>query len=151
MFMGQIVQEPNDILIYGRAVGMRYEPGRDDATDADMTLRAWKEEWPRYVRVQGAEFVAGSLANGVSLTELMDELESDAFASTQRNAAKAQGNTNPRRAYSQQPAVELSTQGMKWLDVRLQHAYVSHGKLSSASMEQLDWPVIPTQVAGNRS
>ena len=31
MFMGRLVKEPNDILIYGRAVGMSHQPGRSPA------------------------------------------------------------------------------------------------------------------------
>jgi hypothetical protein len=144
MFIGSLAKEPNDILIYGRGVGMRHVPRRDDATDEDIGLRSWKAHWPHYVRVHDAEFIAGSLANGVSLNELMDVLKSDAFVSTQRHAAKGKGNTDPRKAYMQQAAVELSTQGIAWLNKRLERAFAQHGKLASADLEQLDWPVIPS-------
>jgi hypothetical protein len=140
MFMGRLVQDPNDILIYGRAVGMTHDPGRDDASLADIQRRPWKERWPYYVRVHHAEFVAGSLSNGISLGQLMDELGANAFASTQRNAAKGQGNTDPRRAFMQQPAVQLSQQGMEWLNRRFEIALSQHGKLAPAELAQLDWP-----------
>ena len=56
-------------------------------------------KWPRYIRVHHAEFVAGTMENGISLNELMDTLGTDSFVPTQRNAAQGQGkNTNPRRA-----------------------------------------------------
>lgn len=145
MFMGRLVENPHDILIYGRAVGMRYEPGRDDATAADIRRRSWKDRWPHYVRVHHAEFVEGTLSNGVSLGELVDALNADAFASTQRNAAKGEGNTDPRIAYRQQAAVELSRQGMEWLNERLERAYAQHGKLAPTKLQQLDWPTIPSQ------
>jgi hypothetical protein len=38
-----------------------------------------------YIRVHHAEFVAGTIGNGVSLNELMDEL-GQSFMATQRNA-----------------------------------------------------------------
>ncbi len=46
MFMGRLVKEPNDTLIFGRAIGMKYIEGRDDATDADIAFpdREWKEK-----------------------------------------------------------------------------------------------------------
>jgi hypothetical protein len=140
MFMGRLVKEPNDILVFGRAVGIHHEPGRDDATDADLALRTWKEKWPHYVRVHHAEFIAGSLANGISVNDLMDSLKSDAFVTTQRNAAREEGNRNPRRAYRQQPAVELTPLATAWLNERLEFAYAKRGKMAPAAMEQLDWP-----------
>jgi PLD-like domain len=138
MFMGRMVKEPSDILIYGQAVGMRHVPGRDDASTADIALRPWKERWPHYVRVHHAEFVAGDLANGISLNELMNALQSNAFLATQRNVTKGKGNTDPRRAYMQKAAVELSPQARIWLSERLQCAFNLHGKLAPDAI--LDCP-----------
>lgn len=138
MYMGRLVTNPNDVLIYGRAVGMHHEPGRDDASAGDIRERGWKAKWPHYVRVHHAEFIAGSLANGVSLNELMDALKADSYASTKRNARDGAGNTDPRRAYMQQPAVELSPQGMAWLNKRLERAYAKYGRLARGIMEDLN-------------
>src|ERR1035441_624166 len=141
MFLGRMVADPNDIRVFGRALGLRYKDGRDDATAHDMRARPFKEEWPHYIRVHHAEFVAGDLSNGISLNELMDCLGSEAFASTKRNAAAGRGNTNPRHAYQQQPAVELTREGQAWLTKRLEHAFDHHGGLAPAALEGLDWPV----------
>jgi hypothetical protein len=122
---------------------MKHQPGRDDATSADIARRPWKETWPRYIRVHHAEFVAGTMANGVSLNELMDTLGADSFAPTQRNAARGEGNTNPRRAYLQQAAVELSAEGFSWLGERLQAAFDEHGMVPQDTLDKLDWPVPP--------
>src|SRR5262249_18336623 len=84
-FISRLTRDPNDIRVFGRAIGLRHVPGRDDATPEDVLRRPWKAKWPRYVRVHHAEFVAGSMSNGVSLNELMDSLGSDSFAATQRN------------------------------------------------------------------
>ncbi|MCK5241778.1 phospholipase D family protein [bacterium] len=142
MFMGRLVKEPSDILIYGRAVAMSYQEVRDDASAADIKIRDWKEKWPHYIRMHHTEFLAGSLAAGVSLNKLMDELKSDAFASTQRNLKKGEGNTDPRKAYMQQAAVELSHQGIAWLNAKLESAFAEHGRLAPAVIDQLDWPEI---------
>jgi PLD-like domain len=127
MYVARLTDQPNDIRIFGRAVGMAYVDVRDDASAADIALRRWRGDWSRYIRVHQAEFVAGTMANGVSLNALMDELGADAFAATQRNAAKKQGNTNPRRAYLQAADVELSLEGTAWLRDRLQAAFDTHG------------------------
>ena len=140
IFMGRLTSGPNDIRVFGRAIGMAYRPIRDDATPADIELRPWKEKWSRYIRVHNAEFVDGTIANGVSLNELMETLEADSFASTQRNAERGEGNTNPRHAYRQQAAVELSPEGLSWLGDRLEAAFEAHGKVPRDSLEELDWP-----------
>ena len=147
IFMGRLTRDPNDIRVFGRAIGMAYRPVRDDATPAEIELRKWKEKWSRYIRVHHAEFVDGTLENGVSLSELMDTLKADSFASTQLNAARGEGNTNPRKAYSHQAAVKLSDEGLSWLGERLQATFEAHGKVSQDSLDKLDWPdlsIIPS-------
>jgi hypothetical protein len=143
IFIARLTSDPNDIRIFGRAVGLAHQPGRDDATPEDIARRPWKEQWPRYVRVHDAEFVAGTMANGVSLNELMETLRSDSFASTQRNAGRGEGNTDPRRAYLQQAAVELSPEGIAWLTERLDAAFAAHGKVPVDTLATLDWPLVP--------
>lgn len=142
LFMGRLVEDPDDILIYGRAVGTKHVPGRDEASADDIKLRDWKEHWPHYVRVDDAEFVSGVLSDAVSLNELMQALGPDSFAPTQRNAERGSGNTNPRRAYLQQAAVELTGEAHKWLDKRLNEAFAAHGKLSASDLAKLDWPKV---------
>ena len=143
MFMGRLVHQPNDILIYGRAVAMQHQPGRDDASAEDLQRRPWKERWPHYIRVHHAEFIAGSLADGIPLGGLMNALGSDSFASVQRNAAAGNGNTDPRMAIRQQAAVELTPKAMLWLNRRLEAAFRQHGKLAPSDLAQLDWPKPP--------
>ncbi len=140
IYFGRLVRDPNDIRVFGRAIGMAHEPGRDDATQADIARRSWKERYPKYVRVHDAEFVSGSMENGVSLNEMMDALKANAFASTQRNLTAGTGNTDPRRAYRQQAHVELSGQGERWLSERLERVFVAHGKVLPETLEELDWP-----------
>jgi hypothetical protein len=141
MYMGRLVRGPNDIMIFGRAIALRrHLEGLDDATEADLARRPWKTDWPHYVRVHGAEFVDGTMREGISLNALMDALAANAFAKTQENAAAETGNVNPRRTYSQQPAVRLSLQGAEWIGTRLEHAFRRHGMIQKATLETLDWP-----------
>ena len=92
--MGRLTKKPHDIIVYGRAVGMRHVEGRDDATPEDISIRTWKKKWLHYVRVHHPEFVAGTLSNGVPLGALMDALKADTFISTQRHVATGKGNLN---------------------------------------------------------
>ena len=137
MFIARLTDEPG-IRIFGRAVGMKYHPGRDDASAEDIKRRPWKKDYPRYIRVHHSEFVAGTVANGILLKDLMNALGSNSFASTQRNAAFGTDKTNPRYAYRQQPAVELSPQGISWLGERLQAAFDAHGKVPQDTLDQID-------------
>lgn len=143
IYVARLTSDPNDIRIFGRAIGMRHVPGRDDATPQDIALRGWKETWSRYVRVHHAEFVAGTMSNGVSLNELMNDLGSNSFAPTKRNAARGDGNVDPRKAYQQQAAVELSDLGASWLGERLQASFDAKGKIPQSALAELDWPEVP--------
>ena len=140
VFIGWFTRNPNDIRIFGRAIGKEHQEGRDDASDDDKRKMEWKHEWSRYVRVHHAEFVEGTLENGVSLYEMMDKLEANSFETTKRNACNHKGNTNPRRAYGQRPDVRLSGEGSAWLNQRLQQAFETHGRISQGKLDQLDWP-----------
>ena len=137
MFIGRLVKGP-DIRVFGRAIAMKHQPGRDEATQAEIERRPWKSRWLLYIRVHHAKFVAGTMANGVSLSDLMEDLQANSFASTQRHAARGTGNTNPRRAFMQQPAVELSPEGSMWLSERLQAAFQIHGTVPQDTLGELD-------------
>lgn len=152
IFVARLVKEPNDIIIFGRAVAMKYQEGRDDATEADKKRRDFKERFPHYIRVHHAEFVSGGMENGISLKKLMDELDSNAFASTQKHAARGRGSTDPHKAYMRQPAVKLSDRGYGWLNDRLEAAFRNHGKLTPSELGKLDWPerIVKRRSGGSR-
>ena len=144
IFIGRLTCDPWDIVIFGRAIARAHQPGRDDATEEDIALRPWKATWPRYIRVHNAVFVAGSLANGVSLNALMDALGPRAFASTLRNLeADDGGNQDPRQAYRQQAAVRLTDEAQRWLSDRLTLQFDTHGIIPRNTLEALDWPKHP--------
>jgi hypothetical protein len=141
VYIARLTKEPNDMRIFGRAIGMKHEPGRDDASPDEIALRPWKNTWPRYIRVHHAEFVAGTMANGISLNELMEELEHNSFASTQRNARSGKGSTKTRMAYARQAGVELTSEAKVWLDSKLEGAFAAHGKIPQVALDSLDWPL----------
>jgi hypothetical protein len=140
IYLGRLVEAPNDTVIFGRAVGLRYVPGRDDAIQPEIAERPWRARWPHYVRLHHAEFVAGELGNGVRMNELMRELDAEAFASTARNRRLGQGNQNPRAAVRRKPAVKLTAAGAAWVAERLQRALAVHGSVPADELAKLDWP-----------
>lgn len=141
LFVGRLVEDPNDTLIFGRAIGRKHRPGHDEATPAEIEARRWKAKWSNYIRVHHAEFVAGPMQNGIRLSELMHVLGSEAFASTQYNARVGNGrNVNPRKAFMRQPSVRLSAGGAAWLTEHLERAFDAHGRIPNTDLEALDWP-----------
>lgn len=142
MYLGRLVDHPKDTLIFGRAIGMQYVEGRDDATKADMTRRPWKAKWSRYIRVHDGEFINGTLSDGVSLNQMMTELGSDSFAPTQRHARAGHGNTDPQASLMQKAAMELTPKAISWLNKRVDEAFATNGKISQAELAKLDWPKI---------
>jgi hypothetical protein len=139
MFMAHLVGGPNDIKVYGRAVARAYEEGRDDADAAEIARRPWLERWPHFIRVQGMEFVDGTLGDGVSLAELMDELGAYAFGPTAENADRGVGNVDPRQSIRQAAAIRLTEAGTSWLEEELGCAFRRLGKVRAERLEGLDW------------
>ena len=89
--------------------------------------------------------MAGTTAHGISLNELklVETLGAESFASTQRNARRGDGNTDPRRAYPRPPASELSREGLTWLSGRLDTAFEIHGEVPADTLAALGWPTVP--------
>jgi hypothetical protein len=145
MYIARMTRDPNDMRIFGRAIGMRHKPGRDDASPDDIAVRRYKEKWSRYVRIHHAEFVAGALVHGVSLADLMTALGARAFASTQVRATETGANTDPKSALKRKAAVRLSNEGAAWVAARLQTAFELHGTIPQTALDTLDWPDIPQE------
>jgi hypothetical protein len=139
MFIARLIDD-GDIMIFGRAIAIKHAPGIDEATADDIAHLDWMKTWTNFIRVHHAEFLDGTLEGGVRLSELMAQLGTDSFASTQERAAKGEKGIVPHRAYGQQPAVRLSKEGLDWLNARLEQAFQDHGKLPPEALQDLNWP-----------
>jgi hypothetical protein len=135
MFMGHLVRGPNDILVYGRGIARAYEEGWGDASPEDVALRLGLARWSHFIRVHDVEFVEGTLANGVSLSELMDELGPYAFGPTAENADRGIGNVDPRKSLRQAAAIRLSEAGASWLGEELEGRFREFGKLPGDKLD----------------
>ena len=143
VFIARLTEEPGRSRVFGRAVGIAYMEDRDDATPADKQRRWWKEDYPHYIRVDDAEFVAGTLENGVSLEDMMEALGTDSFVTTQQRAEAGETDINVRLSVRRQPAMRLTHQAQSWLKERLQAAFDRHGKIPRSTIRDLDWPELP--------
>jgi hypothetical protein len=115
-FIARLIREPYITCVFGRGLGMEHGAGRDDETPADMARGPWKATWLRCIRGHYAEFVARTLANGVSLSEQADTLGVNSFVPPQGKAARSEGS---RRACRQQPAVVQSRERFSGVSDRL--------------------------------
>ncbi len=138
IFIGRLVSDPNDIMIFGYAVGSAYKENRDDATTNDIKLRSWKKHWSRYIRVHNAKFIDGKLKHGISMNELMSKFNHNSFASTQRNKTSGKGNIKPKNAYSQQAAVQLTQDSASWLLEKLESKLGYHGTISNSILSEIE-------------
>ena len=143
IFMARMVKDPNDFIIYGRAIGMKHVPARDQATNADIEVRDWKSTWPIYLRVHSGQYLGGTLANGISLYKLFDDLGAEAAAPTKRNKVAGVGNTDPYKSIRRQAHVQLTPTSINELNRRLQAAFDRYGIIPQADIDQLDKPVMP--------
>ena len=138
MFVGRMVKDPDDIMIYGRVRGLKHDPRIDNASPEDIKLRKWKKEWSRYIRVYQTEFVNGKLGDCVSLYKLMAELGPDIFVTTQSNVKRGKGNFNPKHAYRSQAAVRLTEKAARILNDRLDDVFSNMGQLSHKELCKID-------------
>lgn len=125
IFMAWATRDLEDYRIFGWAVGMQHQPGRDDVQPDDIDPGPKSEGWPHYIRVHNAEFVAGPLANGVSRNDMKKELGENSLK--QRNRS----------------GIALSEDEFFWLREKLQEAFDTHGKVPHATLAQLYRPTVP--------
>lgn len=128
LYMARIA-EPDDLLIFGYATGWRHRDEEDVASRADVEARPWKVDFANYVRVHDGRFVDAELGAGVSMYEMLEELGSDAWRSTQENTRSGSGNRDPFASYLRKPGMQLTDASRAWLDDRLEALFRQHGEV----------------------
>ena len=142
MFISRLTDEPG-MRIFGRAIATRHRDGIDIVSKKDLERSSWKKRWPYYVRLHDAEFLNGTMRNGISIYELTEELGVESFARTQERARNGERNIDIRGTWQQKPHIRLSEQGFMWLNERLQAAFERHGTIAEATLAGLDKPDLP--------
>jgi hypothetical protein len=145
MFICRMVHSPDDYRVYGRAIAYEHQEGRDDASNADIKRCGWKDTWGTYIRTREPEFIAGTLADGVSLAAMMAELEEESFLSTAEHAKSGDedANTDPRMALRRKAHMPLTQKAADWINSKFEDALRNHGRIPESEMKQLHWPDLP--------
>lgn len=148
LYLGRLVYGPDDLMIFGKAVGREHRDDVDVASAKEIALRPWKEHWANYVRVHDARFIDGTLDDGVSFRAMMEAMKSDSFASTQRHAAAGKGNTDPTIAYNRKPGMVLTDRSRAWIDERLEEKLRCLGEID-LSQKRFAPPGLPLGKLGH--
>lgn len=138
IFTARLVEDPNDIIIYGRAIAIKHDPKRDFASESDIRMRSWRSKWPNYIRISEPEFIKGKLENGISMNLLMKKFGHNSFMSTRNNHIKGTGNTNPRKAYMQKAHVQLTQEAASWLNSELNTKLYEVGRLEESRFVNIE-------------
>ena len=141
IFFGRLTKNPNGITIYGYGLALRHHQGKDNATPREIKRDAWRSTYRYNIRIHHPHFVNGTLANGVSLRSLVQDLGVESYVSTQRKARAGQGGNDPMKAHCRQPHIELSQEGFLWLRDKLQKAFDQYGEIPYRDLrDKLNWP-----------
>jgi len=143
VFISRMVRENNDHRIYGYGTAIHHDPSKHNASPQDIALRSWMKIWSRQIRLQNTHFLSSNLAEGISLSVLMEKWGSNSFESTRKNKELGKGNITPKKALPQKAQVELTQDASRWLWQEVQQQMVLHGELAQDSLEKLDWPDKP--------
>lgn len=135
-----VLTRPNDIHIFGRGIATAYRPGLDDATPGDVRQRSWKKHWSRYIHVKDVEFIDASVADGISLNDLMKELREFSFKTTKARYLSGERNINLQRSYARRAHVELTPEAIVWLNDRLDRRFEEYGIIPPETLDNLVQP-----------
>lgn len=129
--------EGRDYAIFGRAIAKKHIRGVDEASNEDIDMVIWKEDFPIYIRVHSAEFLNTDFNNCPKLKSLMKELDYDSFRSTKRRYIDGERNINPANVLMRKPDVTLSDDGALWLDNKFNDAKQNLGLIPQNYLDGL--------------
>ncbi len=130
VFMARMTKDPNDYLIFGRAITHVHHDQRDIASGEDIKHIPWLKNWPILVRVKEPKFIDSTFANCPKLKNLMNDLGYDSFASTKRKFDNGCININPKKTLMRKGDVILSASGAQWMELAFQKALKKEGQVN---------------------
>lgn len=137
VFMARMTREPNDYVIFGRAIAYTHDNIRDIASKEDIKHIPWLKEWPILVRVKNPVFIDSIYGNCPKLFKLIEELDYDSFASTKIKYDNGIKNIKPKNTLMRKGDVILSDSGAQWLEIAFQKAITKEGKVEQALIDTL--------------
>ena len=142
MFISRLVHTPNDVMIFGRAKSVAHDEIRDVATPEDIAVHNWRATWDKYIRIYEAEFLDGTIGDGISLRDLEKRFGPNTYMPTQRNLINGHGNTLPSKAYQQAAGVQLTDVAYNWLNKQFDDHKTRHGIVPEDKIEALYVPKV---------
>ena len=141
IFMGRMVKEPNDYIIFGRGiVACEFQLTRDHATLEDIKRCPFREKWPFYLRLADTIFINGSLHNGVAIESLIEKFSCNSFTRTRQWFENDKRNFSIRTAFANQSYVELTNEASGWLNEVFKSRLEKFGRVDEAFLKMLPRP-----------
>ncbi|SHM80446.1 phospholipase D-like domain-containing protein [Polaribacter sp. KT 15] len=137
VFMARMTKEPNDYVIFGRAISYTHDKNRDIASKEDIKHIPWLKEWPILVRVKNPVFIDSIYGNCPKLFNLIEELDYDSFASTRIKYDKGIRNINPKNTLMRKGDVILSESGAQWMELAFKKAIEQEGEVEKTLIAKL--------------
>lgn len=129
VFMARMTKEPNDYVIFGRAITYAHNDIRDVAGSDDIDHIPWLKDWPILVRVKEPVFIDSTFKNCPKLFDLIDDLDYDSFASTKNKYDNGIRNINPKSTLMRKGDVILSDAGAQWIKVEFDKVLKKEGQV----------------------
>jgi Phosphatidylserine/phosphatidylglycerophosphate/cardiolipin synthases and related enzymes len=136
IFMARMTA-PSNYAIFGRAIALKYNEGRDEASKQEIAERPWKKQWPIYLRIKDPIFINGTMTDGILLFDLLDKFNHNSFMSTKINFETGKGNVNPRKSLMQKPYIRLTHTSAEWLEQKFSEAVKNVGQIDEAFIQNL--------------
>jgi hypothetical protein len=115
IYMARILNG-TDYAFFGRGEAFKHVDDRDFASDEEIEILEWKEDWPIYIRVQNTEFIDATMGECPSMRELIENLSQESFQSTLEKYNEGKRDMNIWKTLRQQADVQLSFVGATWLE-----------------------------------
>lgn len=128
VYMARMVK-PNDYAIFGRAIAIRHNRQRDEASASDIDQISWKKQYRYYIRVLNPEFIDKTFENCPKMNDLIDKFQVNSFLSTQKKYANGKRVTNVKRTLCQAPDVRLPACAAEWLEKKFNESMSENGAI----------------------
>jgi len=137
IFMARMTEKPHDYAVFGKATALKYTEGRDIASKQEMAERTWKMNWPIYLRVKDPVFINGTMADGILLSELINQFDYDSFPSTRQRFDDGERDIKPTKSLMRKAYVKLTHNSAAWLEQKFDEAVSNFGQVDDTFIQSL--------------
>lgn len=132
-----------DYAIFGKAIAIQHNDKRDIASPEDIAHLSWKKDFPIYIRIEDPVFVDGNMIDCPKISDLIGDLDVEAFSWTNRRTLEGETDINPWNSLRRQADVELTEIAAEWLERKFCIALSDKGTIPSLFINDLYKSVLP--------